>query len=116
MTHMAPGEAVESTLRMLKSGGTCSAFRSPWQQRNSLSLMSQNNLLDDHQSINVLSVLSGYLICGIRVGIHNSWLSNMPLWLFRISGGWDHRKVGVRLLACKLQEESESDVFEDSVR
>ena len=26
----APGEAVESTLRMLKSGGTCSAFRSPW--------------------------------------------------------------------------------------
>lgn len=29
-TANEPGEAVESTLRMLKSGGTCSAFRSPW--------------------------------------------------------------------------------------
>lgn len=32
----APGEAVESTLRMLKSGGTCSAFRSPWANRSQI--------------------------------------------------------------------------------
>jgi len=58
-THIAPGEAVESTLRMLKSGGTCSAFRSPWQQRITR--------LSDYQTIKVdyketISRLPGYLI------------------------------------------------------
>ena len=60
---IAPGEAVESTLRMLKSGGTCSAFRSPWQQRNSDAAdESLNNitivtrLSPDYQTIRRLSV------------------------------------------------------------
>ena len=42
----APGEAVESTLRMLKSGGTCSAFRSPWANRSQIYACSFHSLAE----------------------------------------------------------------------